>query len=255
MSDITYNYVNKNFIVVGASSGIGRQIAKELAMSDARVLAVARSEERLNELHNEYPDNVTIGCLDVLVAGADEWSNILGSFVNKYGKINGAVYTAGITGMTPLRSFDDILAKKILNTSFWGMINFLKIATKKKYTEKGASYVLFSSTAAYIGNKGQFAYSAAKSAVKTVIRTFAKEFASIPYRFNSVSPGWVESEMTEEFKKDNGGIAQSVVDAHPLGLGHPEDVSGMVLFLLSDSARWITGTDCVVDGGCLLGRD
>ena len=255
MSKVTYNFAGENYIVVGASSGMGRQIALELAEAGARILAVARREKCLQELKQQYPTCIDIACLDVVEGNKSDWIEIMEDFVSKHGKLNGGVYTAGITGMTPLRSFDDELAHKIVDTSFWGMVNFLQIATKKKFTTPEASFVLFSSAAAYIGNKGQFAYSAAKAAVQTIVRTFAKEFASQKYRFNSISPGWVSSEMTEKFKNDNGGIAQSVIDSYILGLGKPQNVSRVALFLLSDGASWITGTDVLVDGGCMLSRD
>ena len=91
--------------------------------------------------------------------------------------------------------------------------------------------------------------------MQTAVRSFAKEFALQKYRFNSISPGWVESEMTDRFKQDNDGMAQSVIDSYILGLGKPEKVSSVALFLLSSGAGWITGTDVVVDGGCLLSKD
>jgi len=92
-----------------------------------------------------------------------------------------------------------------------------------------------------------FAYSAAKSAVCVAAKTFAKELAAKGHRVVSLSPGWVATEMTS--KSSDFQAPQS--DRCLLGYGKPEDVAGMVLFLLSDKARWITGTDIVVDGGYL----
>ena len=256
MKDVKFQFEIKNFVVVGASSGMGRQITLDLAEAGAHVLAVARNEERLQEVQKSFPDLIEVQSLDVLEAGPEEWDCVLGEFVEKYGKGHGGGYTAGISGMTSLRMFDEDLAHNIVDTSFWGMISFIRQITKKKIAEKGASFVVFSSIAAHIGNQGQFAYTAAKGAVLSSVRAIAKEICRAQQRINSVSPGWVETNMTHEAAQGDGVVqTQRVFQRYLLGTGQPEDVSGTVLFLLSDAARWITGTDIVVDGGSLLGTD
>ena len=254
MRDVQFDFKNKNYVVVGASSGMGKQIALDLAESGAHVLAVARSEERLSELQHVYSDFISVRSLDVLTAGAEDWDGILNNFVEKHGKIHGGVYTAGITGMTALRMYDEEFAHRILDTSFFGMVRFIQAMAKKKHAEKGSSYVVFSSTAAHYGNRGQFAYSGAKGAVYTALRSLAKELYRDKHRINSVSPGWVETDMSLNSRDEIGAErVKEIYDSYPLGVGKPDDVSPMVLFLLSDSARWITGTDVVIDGGSLAG--
>lgn len=254
MKDVEFHFQNKNYIVIGASSGMGRQIALDLAEAGANVLAIARNVSRLAELQTEYPKKIKADSLDVLKADKHDWESVVQPFVESHGKLHGGVYTAGITGMSPLQMLDEKLARDILDTSFWGMIHLLQCATRKKYAEDGASFVVFSSTAAYWGIKGQLAYSGAKAAVKTAVRSIAKEISRKKQRINSISPGWVETSMTENFVQDTAELPDDVLRQYYLGLGQPEDVSGMTLFLLSDAARWITGTDVVVDGGFLLGN-
>lgn len=256
MKDVKFQFENKNFVVVGASSGMGRHITLDLARAGAHVLAVARNEERLQEVQKSFPDLIEVQTLDVLEAGPEDWDRVLGEFVEKHGKVNGGVYTAGITGMTALRMYDDDLAHRILDTSFWGMVRFIQGMAKKKYAANGSSYVVFASTAAHYGNRGQFAYTAAKGAVLSFVRATAKEICRSQHRINSISPGWVETNMTQEAAKVDSIIqTEHVFQRYILGTGQPEDVSGAVLFLLSDAARWITGTDLLVDGGSLLGTD
>ncbi len=256
MRDVQFHFKDRNFVVVGASSGMGRQIALDLAESGAHVLAAARNKERLEKVRLQYPEQIRTASLDVLSADSTSWDSVLSLFVEEFGKIHGGVYTAGISGMTPLRLYDEEAGRRIVDTSFWGMTRFIQSLSKKKYVSKGASFVVFSSTAAYCGNKGQFAYSATKGAVQTAVRSIAKEICRDQHRINSISPGWVESDMTKDSIEELGNIRPSeTFDHYRLGLGKPEDVSGMVLFLLSDAARWITGTDVVVDGGSLLGMD
>ena len=254
MSDVKFDFSGKNFVVVGASSGMGRRIALDLVKAGANVLAIARNMNRLAELQAECPDRIDVASLDVLKADKHDWENMLQLFAESHGKLHGGVYTAGITGMSPIQMLDEKLARDIMDTSFWGMIHMLQCATRKKYAEDGASFVVFSSTAAYWGIKGQFAYSGAKAAVKTAVRSLAKEISRKKQRINSISPGWLETSMTENFVQDTAELPESAMQQYYLGLGKPEDVSGMALFLLSDAARWITGTDVVVDGGFLLGN-
>ncbi|WP_290710199.1 SDR family oxidoreductase [Anaerovibrio sp.] len=250
MEDLEFHFENKNFVVVGASSGLGRRIALDLAQSGAKVLAVGRNKQRLEAVESEFPDKIFPVSLDVLNAEDGDWESILSEFVSEYGKFHGAVYTAGITGVSAIRSYDKQLAKSIVDTSLWGMINFLHMISKKKYAEKKSSYVSFASVAAHCGNKGFFAYSAAKGAVISAVRSIAKEISREGHRINSISPGWVQTEMTDGAE----GAQAEGFGRYLLGIGRPEDVSGMALFLLSDAARWITGTDIVIDGGFVLGK-
>lgn len=249
MRDIQFRFQDKNYVVIGASSGIGKQITLDLARAGAHVLAVARNMERLVEVQEAFPNLIEVKMLDVIEADTKKWGDVLGEFVEVHGKINGGVYTAGIVGVTALKMYDEEFAKQILDTSFWGMARFMQRATKKKYAEKGSSYVVFSSIAAYLGNKGQFAYSGAKAAVQAAVKSWAKEISNDGHRINSVSPAWTETNMT----KNPWITTDKLFASYHLGTGKTVDISGVVLFLLSDAARWITGTDVLVDGGCTLG--
>lgn len=94
-----------------------------------------------------------------------------------------------------------------------------------------------------------FAYTAAKASVNSALRSVAKEISVKEHRVNSILPGWVKSPMMTE-ASELTDIA-SFFSKHPLGAGVPRDVAGMVLFLLSEQTRWITGSNIVVDGGYL----
>lgn len=249
MSKVTFDFSGERFVVTGASSGMGRQIATELVEAGATVLAIARRTERLAELEKQFSGQIVPGVLDVCDSG--KLSDAINSFAAKYGKLHGAVHAAGIFANTPLRAYDEVTAKKIMDVSFWSGIRLMQMVNKKKNSEDGCSGVLFSSVAAHIGEKSNFAYSAAKIALQAAVRSLAKEIYTRQNRLNTVSPGWVHTEMTQH--EEEASVPPKFFDWHLLGTGEPEDVSGMVLFLLSDRARWITGEDFVVDGGYLLG--
>lgn len=250
MGRIRFDFIGERFVVTGASSGMGKQIAEELAAAGATVLAIARRQEKLREFGIAYPEHIIPAALDV--CDGEKLSAAISSFVAEYGKLHGAVHAAGIFSPTPLRNYDEKAAREIMDISFWAGMRLVQIVNKKKHAEEGCSSVLFSSVAATIGEKSNFAYSAAKIAMQSAIRSIAKEIYPRKNRINTISPGWVKTEMTR-YEEENSQVTNKFYDWHLLGIGEPEDVSGMVLFLLSDRARWITGTDVVVDGGYLLG--
>ena len=245
--------------MVGASSGIGKQTTIELSQSGANVLAIGRNLERLAELKKnspislvKHPPRIFTEQLDVLTATADDWSAVLENFTSTVGRINGGVYTAGIWGLTPLNSFDSALAHKIFDTSFWGAVNFLQTATRKKFSDGGASFVLMSSIASEFCGKSLFAYSAAKAAVQAAVKSFAAEIIRSKHRINSVAPALVKTEMMQN-EMYAATASEEIISRHLLGLGTASDVAGVILFLLSERAAWITGQNFFVDGGYMLG--
>lgn len=252
MQDVKFSFGGKNFVVVGASSGMGRQVAIELAQAGANVLCLARRVEIIEQMKQDQGAGKIIPAfVDVTSANPSDWDGILKNFVSEHGKLDGGVYTAGIVRLATLRRWKDEVAREVMETSYWGMLKFIQSATKKKFVNNGSSFVVFSSTAASSPAQGQLFYAAAKSAVQVVVKTIAKEIAVDRHRINSISPGWVKTEMTDKFIVDYG--RPEFEKTFWLGEGTAKEVSGMVLFLLSSRASWITGTDVVVDGGQLLG--
>ena len=247
MSKVIYDFSGENYVVTGASSGIGRQIALELSQSGACVLAIGRNPERLEALRNEYPGNIFTASLDVCDDSALEGA--VAGFVESHGKLSGGVHAAGVNAVTPIRAYDRDTAHKIMDVSFWAGIHLLQLVTRAKYGNSGTSTVLFSSGYSISPAKGMFAYSAAKSAVNTAVKCVAKEICAKHHRVNSIIPGWVITNMTGQFEQTSD--IDSVLARHLLGTGKPENISRMVLFLLSSGASWITGSNIVVDGGSL----
>ena len=242
MGQVKFDFTNQNFIVTGASSGMGKTIAIELAMSGANVLAVARRKEALLALSEQHP-NIVPGVADV--TDAEALQSVIDTFKDKFGKFHGLVHAAGFCDYSVLRGYAEDQAASMMETSFWAGIRMVQLMHRKAYTWDGASFVLFSSVAAHSGKRGLFAYSAAKAAVSNAVRSLSGELAKRHLRINAVCPGRVLTPLTKDM--DEPEYAARYV----LGEGQPEDVSGAVLFLLSDRARWITGTDFVIDGGFL----
>ena len=243
MSRLNFDFSGERYCVIGASSGIGKEIALSLARSGAEVLAVGRNKDRLRALHEQNPESIIATSADVTDLFALDLA--LKNFIQSKGKLKGGVYSAGIFEYTPIRSYAQDVAEQIMRVGFWSAMDFLKLILKPRYTVPSASIVFLSSVAAITNKKGIFAYSAMKSALNSAVKTAAKEIANKGHRINSICPGFVISPMTEEFLVSDTSIEQQ----HLLGLGKTEDVANATLFLLSDSARWVTGTNLIIDGG------
>ena len=129
------------------------------------------------------------------------------------------------------------------------------VCTKKNVDPTGASIVAVSSVAAISGSQGLSMYSSVKGALISAVRSLAAEYATKKIRFNCVCPGWVNTPMLDRIKAlypDLESFDLAITKRHLLGLGQPDDVSNSICFLLSDAARWITGTSVVLDGGYSL---
>lgn len=252
MANIVYDFSGENYVVTGASSGIGRMIACLLVESGAHVLAIARREDKLRELQNEHPDCVHVAVLDV--TDRDGLEHEIQAFALQY-PISGTVHAAGINQLMPLRIFNSKEAQRMADIGLWAGIDLIKIASKRKYGQGGGgSHVLIASNAAQAARPGLTAYSAIKGAVLSASRSMALELSGRKIRVNTVSPGWVQTEMSEKMEVFQARTKEEILKEQPLGIGTTQDVAEMVLFLLSDAAKWVTGGDFVVDGGFLAGK-
>lgn len=244
MAKVSFDFAGNNYLVTGASSGIGKQVVLDLASSGAKVLALARREEELRKVQKICPDNISVVPVDVCDKNAVR--EAVSSFVADSGPVNGFVHAAGVYEFSPVNVFDKEQFYKMMEINFWSGFDIVQFLSKKKFSADYASFVMFSSVAAIKGEKGCFVYSATKAAVSTAVRSVAKEICGRHLRINAVMPGSVATPMTNVNGIDN------LTDKILFGMGVPSDVSSPVLFLLSDGAKWITGTDFVVDGGYLI---
>ena len=247
MRAASFDFGGERYAVTGASSGMGREVALRLAQSGAKVLVLARRQEKLAELAAEVPGMIIPAAVDVCDAKALE--EALGQFVQEQGPLSGTVHAAGTAVFTPLAAYNARKAQKMMETTFWAGMNLLQLATRSPYAGERTSHVLFSSADAVCCEMGKFAYAAAKAAVNAGVRSAAKELARKGHRVNAVMPGWVATEMTQSPLAQAYADQETIALRELLGTGEPADVAGLVLFLLSDSARWMTGACLAVDGG------
>ena len=237
-------------IVTGASRGIGRAIALELAQVGAKVAVnYASSSGAADELVAQI---VGIGgeaiaiCADV--SKADQIDTLVSTVMDKWGRIDVLVNNAGITRDTLLLRMKPEDWQAVIDTNLTGVFLCTRATSKIMLKQKSGRIINIASVAGQMGNPGQANYSAAKAGVIGFTKTVAKELSSRGITVNAVAPGFIVTDMTNDLKAE--GILQFI----PLGrYGQPEEVAGMVRFLAADpAAAYITGQTFNVDGGMVM---
>ena len=251
---MNYDFSNKHFLVVGASSGIGREVALNLVECGASVSVSSRREEKLCELKE-----MCNGQLDYCQADVREYSKIneaIETFAIKKGKFDGVVYTAGISHIIPIRIIDIDVEKEMMDVNYWGAVNVIKSILKRRIANEGTSVVLVSSLAAKTCTRGMSSYAASKAALKALSRCAAQEYGSKSYRINTISFGRISNtDMTNRgsliLREDT---QENVKKQCIIRQGEVQDAVNGIIFLLSKESGWMTGTDMLIDGGMNLRR-
>jgi NAD(P)-dependent dehydrogenase (short-subunit alcohol dehydrogenase family) len=236
-------------LVTGASSGIGRAVAVLVSQLGANVILIGRNEIRLGEtLASLERRRHRIMVFDL--SSTTGLSDCLKEVVLSTGPIHGFVHCAGIQMLGPLKMQHDEDIDRIMKVNVTAAIALSRSLRERTMHANGASFVFVSSIMGMVGAAGRSTYSASKGAIISFTRSLALEVVRDGIRVNCVAPGYVRTPMLDEVSSIVGaGQIQRIAASHPLGIGAPSDVANAVAFLLADTARWITGTTLVVDGG------
>ena len=234
-------------LITGATSGIGLDLAIRLS-GNRNLILVGRDEQKLDELVRQSGGShkaLKLVC-DLDTDRRQASALLIGLIQQNDLQIDALVHCAGTSKVMPIRQTDTESIDTIFNVNILSVLELIRPLVKKE--NKGAlRHILFISSLASIrGEKGNAVYAASKGALNALAVTLAKELAP-KVRVNSISPGTVETPMTQDFLETEAGAAH--LATYPLGVGHPEDITSLACFLLSDEARWITGQNIVIDGG------
>jgi 3-oxoacyl-[acyl-carrier protein] reductase len=233
----------KTALVTGASRGIGRAIAEELARAGATVVVGYRSgREEAEALAGEIGARAVQGD----VADPDGAQRL----VEEAGDVDVLVNNAGLTrdGLIARMSGDDWRA--VLDTNLGGVFHTCRAAVRGMMRRRSGAIVNVSSIVGLRGNPGQTNYAAAKAGIIGFTKSLARELGSRGVRANVVAPGYVTTRLTEVLPEE---LRRSMVENTPLGrIGEPRDVAAAVRFLCSDDASFITGEVLLVDGGLAM---
>jgi len=246
------NFSGKNVLVTGASRGIGAEIAKFLGAMGLKVwINYNSSIDAAKEVRDYIEDNG--GCASIIgfdVTKEDEFIDAIKTIIDNDSELSYLVNNAGITNdkLAMRMSLDDF--KKVidanLTSTFIGCREALKVMSKKRF----GAVVNVASVVAQAGNIGQANYVASKGGIISMTKTFALEGAARNIRFNVVSPGFIDTDMTKNLPEK---VKEEILAKIPLKrLASPKEVAGAVAFLLSDEASYITGENLKVNGGMYM---
>jgi len=248
---IDFSLEGKCIWISGASSGIGRACAIKASQLGAFVVLTARSEERLNETREALKDPKKAFVVPIELRETATMNSVVENVIQKTGAVHGVVNAAGISTTLPFRNITEAKLDEFFEVNVKASLLLTKQLCKAAhFSTAGGSIVFLTSVMAHAGDSGKVLYSMSKGALLAAARSLAVELAPRKIRVNCVSPGVVETPMTQNavYNRDDESRAR-ILAMHPLGPGSPEDVANACAFLLSDASRWVTGTQLMIDGG------
>lgn len=241
----------KNILITGASDGIGKATAILASKLGAKVIMIARDEEKLQKVMDKTEGN-NHSWYSYDLKKIDGINSLIGDIVNINGTLDGFVHCAGISATRPLKMTKYNFLHDMMLINFYSFFELCRCISKKGNYNKDMSIVGMSSISGIRGFKGKTAYSATKAALDGAIRSMAKELGVKGIRINSVLPGFVKTAMFENYLEKTSKHGEIEYKEYLLGLGETIDIANAIIYLLSDYSRIITGTGWVIDSGATL---
>lgn len=244
-----FSLIGKTILVTGASSGIGRAVAIECARMGAIVVLTGRDETRLQEtLSRMTGEGHRIVCGDLSMAeGID-------AVVAQVPEMDGMVNAAGISMLKPAIALKEKDLQNVFGINCFSPMLLTKALVKQKKLRNGSSLVYISS----ISGRSNIAtalstYGASKSALSAYVKYAALELSGRQIRCNAILPGRIETGLLQNGTMSEEELQQDIARYPLKRYGQPEEVAQAAIYLLSDAARWVTGTELTIDGGRSIG--
>lgn len=238
-------FSNKSVVITGGGSGMGLAAAKAFLAEEANVTICGRTKEKLDEAAETLgkPDNLLTCTADV--SKPDDLEKMYEQIGKKFGKVDVVFANAGIGTLTGIEDCDEATFDKIVGVNFKGV--FFTVQKALPYMNNGGAIVLNASLTQHQGLANMTVYAATKAAVSQMARSLSTVLLPRGIRVNAVSPGVIDTDMTEAMDEK---MIDELKNQIPTGrLGEPAEVAKAVLFLASDDASYVVGEDLLVDGG------
>ncbi|CAA3843447.1 TPA: 3-oxoacyl-[acyl-carrier-protein] reductase [Staphylococcus aureus] len=244
--------MTKSALVTGASRGIGRSIALQLAEEGYNVAVnYAGSKEKAEAVVEEIKaKGVDSFAIQANVADADEVKAMIKEVVSQFGSLDVLVNNAGITRDNLLMRIKEQEWDDVIDTNLKGVFNCIQKATPQMLRQRSGAIINLSSVVGAVGNPGQANYVATKAGVIGLTKSAARELASRGITVNAVAPGFIVSDMTDALSDE---LKEQMLTQIPLArFGQDTDIANTVAFLASDKAKYITGQTIHVNGGMYM---
>ena len=246
-------FLEKVALITGASRGIGRAIAVEMCAQGADVVLVGRDRSALEETAQACAGARIGATAEIITADVADQPSVeaaVATTIERFGRCDFAIANAG-------QSIDGLLMRlkpetidQLLSVNLKSAFYLCGAVARPMMKQRAGSIVLISSIVGLTGNAGQAAYAASKAGLLALAKSVAKELGSRNIRVNAVAPGLIETAMTQSMPD---AAKEALVKQAALGrAGTPQDVAGVVAFLCSDAAAYVTGQTIVVDGGVVM---
>ena len=239
-------------LVTGASRGIGRAVASGLAADgfDLALVYAGNADAAADAVAACEAAGATARAYRCDVSNADEVKATADAVLADFGSVWALVNNAGITRDTLLARMKDEDFARVLNVNLTGAFNMMRALTRPLMRQRGGRIVSMSSVVGLMGNAGQANYAASKAGLIGLTKSVARELAPRGVTVNAVAPGFVRTDMTAVLPEQ---VVERYEGQIPLGrLADPEEVAGVVRFLVSDAAAYVTGEVIRVDGGMAM---
>ena len=242
---------NQIALVTGASRGIGQAIAYALGKQQATVIGTATSEAGAQKISDGFKANGITGTGMVLnVADSESVAECMKNITAEYASPEILVNNAGVTRDTLLMMMKEDQWNEIINTNLTSIFRMTKAVVRPMMKKRSGRIINISSVVGSTGNPGQTNYAAAKAGLVGFSKSLAREIGSRNITVNTVSPGFIDTDMTKELGDDQ---KKTLTNQIPLGrLGSAEEIAAVVVFLASPSAAYITGENIHVNGGMYM---
>ena len=236
-------------LVTGASRGIGKAIAEQLASQGATVIGTATSDSGADNISAYLSEAGGKGmCLNV--TDADSIASVIKAITDEYGDVSILVNNAGITKDNLLMLMKDDQWDDIINTNLTSIYRLSKAVIRKMMKARKGRIINIASVVGMTGNPGQTNYSATKAGMLGFTKSLAREIGSRNITVNCVAPGFIDTDMTKELPEEQ---REALIKQIPLNrLGDPADIAAAVSFLAAPTAAYITGETINVNGGMYM---
>ena len=243
-------FKEKKILVTGSTSGLGLNLSEKLSELQATLSIAGRNREKLLILQESY-SATNPNFKNAIMADMLQVEDIH-HLAESVDQLDGLVLNAGIIDYTPAKMIRSEKIREVFQVNFDSNVLLIQALLKRKKIAPSASIVFISSIASLLAVNGTALYAASKAALSSYAKVLASELSGQKIRVNVVSPGIVKTQLiNNENVADENQIIQ-LEKKYPLGFGKPEDITSIVLFLLSEESKWITGSNIIIDGGHML---